>query len=625
MTKLKLQDAPRLYAKPEVLRRLQQPLQHDYLDGLAKKVVLHANRLCRTAPINESEKASYQLGTRETCNRLEVLTGAWVITQKDKYRNAAIQHLNALTRWNQISCEANPLTPKDTVMMFCLSYGELSAVVGLMYDLFKTTGLTTAEQEAFTSFLDKFLLRAALNCVDSPPWWANKDWSNWNGVCSGGMGILALAVYDDMPQAQKLIPFVEKSLHAYFQSYIANGGGCHEGTGYWNYGMNYAMRYLLSWENATGQKHKALDIPEIGESLYFPLDFTGITFGDNDGWGPCAFYFLLAERLGMKSAAMNAAVYLTKSPNDKRKKHIGADILYAANAIPSIENMEKLRVQHSQRKSPVARVYKGMDWAALADDNAFPSLRMAVRGGSSKISGHGMLDLLSIRCRVNDELIITDQQDGGYMATTFSRRGTELYGRSAASKSTLFVDGLGCNGNVTCKSTDIVKAPNWTGIRIDASSIYLPRWKEVFIGRLVMMVDKAYWLVVDRIQGKNIVDKHWMESRFHTDAHVKAGKNYASLRAGNERVQMTFASWQQGVLKQSTGMPSQPQITPTTIYRWMSDSASHDHLHVAAIVPGNKKAQVEITKSKNKTFNIKVSIPDQKARNIKLTTMLEPA
>jgi hypothetical protein len=97
-----------------------------------------------------------------------------------------------------------------------------------------------------------------------------------------------------------------------------------------------------------------------------------------------------------------------------------------------------------------------MDWAALADDEAFPTLRMAVRGGSSEIAGHGMVDLLSFRCRVNGELMITDQQDGGYMDTTFTRRGHEVYGRSAESKSTLFVDGLGCNTNVVCDKTQVV-------------------------------------------------------------------------------------------------------------------------------------------------------------------------
>ena len=436
---------------------------------------------------------------------------------------------------------------------------------------------------------------------------------------------MTLAIYEDRPEAQKLIPFVEKSLGEYFKSYIQNGGGCHEGTGYWNYGMNYAMRYVLSWENATGKKHPALNIPELGQSLNFPLDFTGITFGDNDGWHPTAFYFLLAKRLGLKAAAMNAAVYLNHAEALPKKHKLGADILYAASAIPTQESIAQLQAAHAKRKTPVARVYKGMDWAALSDDEAFPSLRMAVRGGSSEVSGHGMLDLLSIRCRVNGELMITDQQDGAYMQSTFSKRGMELYGRSAASKSTLFVDGLGCAGNVACDSTEVVKGPNWLGIRINAAQIYLPRWKDVFIGRLVMMVNKSYWLVVDRVQGKNVEDKHWIESRFHTTADAKTGRQSVSLKSGIQRMQLTFASLQATALQQSSGMPSQPHIPQTQIYRLMSKASSADHLQVTALVPGARKAKVEITRTKTDGFQLTITEPTDKTRRIKLTNDLQPA
>ncbi|MFU8781260.1 MAG: hypothetical protein ACNA71_09605, partial [Kiritimatiellia bacterium] len=268
-----LSPSPRLYVSQDTVDDLSDQLHTPYLQELADRVIERANALVKTMPVAEGKFPTYQSGTRTICNYADVLTGAWVLTKKPKYRAAAMRHIATLINWNQISCEANSLTPADTVMPFCLSYGELSAIVGLMYDLFRAD-MTDCEKAQFDGLLDKFLLRAALNGLASPPWWANKDWSNWNGVCAGGMGILALAICDDRPEAQKLLPFVEKSLGEYFKSYIQNGGGCHEGTGYWNYGMNYAMRYVLSWENATGKQHSALSIPEIGQSLHFPLDFT---------------------------------------------------------------------------------------------------------------------------------------------------------------------------------------------------------------------------------------------------------------------------------------------------------------------------------------------------------------
>jgi hypothetical protein len=55
-----------------------------------------------------------------------------------------------------------------------------------------------------------------------------------------------------------------------------------------------------------------LKIREIGRSLFFPVDFTGVTFGDNDGWHPGGFFFMLAKRTNHPDAALRAAAYLLK-------------------------------------------------------------------------------------------------------------------------------------------------------------------------------------------------------------------------------------------------------------------------------------------------------------------------
>ncbi len=607
-SKLKLISSPRLYARPDVMANLHS----QFLRATAQAVIRDADALVRAALLRESDvKVGYQSVTRPINCRLQNLTAAWVLTRKPKYRQAALRHLAGLRDWNQISCEANATIPASVPMAFCLTYGELSATVGVMYDLFRPA-MTADERRVFDGLLDKFLLSAALRCLDNPPWWANKSWSNWNGVCCGGMGIMALAICEDRPEAQKLIPFIEKSLALYFQSYVKNGGGCPEGTGYWNYAMNYAIRYVLSWENVTGKKHPALRIKELGQSLLFPVDFTGISFGDNDGWHPAAFYFLLARRLNLRHAALRAAAYLEARTGSRPNT---GDLLFAADAIPS-----DAEVARWKKKVLVARVYRGMDWAVLADDEVFPALRMAVRGGTAKIEGHGMLDLLSIRCRVNGELMITDQQDGGYMATTFAKRGHEIYGRSAHSKSTIFVDGLSCHSESVCDKTEVVKAPGILGIRVDASHIILPRWKDLFIGRLVLLVDNSYWLVIDQVTAKRPVDRHWLESRYHTLAAARRTGHSVSLRGGRERLQMTFAALGGGVLQESRGMPSQPRAQ-TNIFRWLGAEAASENLHVTALNPGRQRLSVTVSKTKAGRFLI--SVRGRRPRQIRLNGRLE--
>jgi hypothetical protein len=623
---LKLMDSPRLYVTAEVAANLEQKLHSPFLKSLEAQVLQDADRLVHTAPLKEGEAASWQAGTRSIDSRLQCLTAAWVLTRNERYRQAAIKHLDGLLQWNQISCETNTGTPAEPILPFCLSYGELANTTGLMYDLFRPA-MTEAEKQVFKGIFNKFLLKAALNCLTDPPWWANKEWSNWNGVCAGGMGVMALALYDDMPEAQKLIPFVEQSLGEYFKSYITNGGGCPEGTGYWNYGMTFAIRYLLSWENATGKNHPALEINELGQALFFPVDFTGITFGDNDGWGPMSFYFMLARRMNQPNAAMRAAAYLIKPLDLKIKRPstfaTTGDLLYAADLIPAATVMEQIRQAHEKVKVPVARVYSGMEWAVLADDEAFPRLRLSVRGGSNKFTGHGMIDLLSVRCRVNGELMITDAQGESYMPTTFGKRGHEIYGRSAASKSTLFVDGLGCHTDVTCDKTEVVQGKDILGIRIDGSHIYIPGWKNIFIGRLVLMVENSYWLVIDNVFSPNPVDGHWAESRFHTYVANKQGKDWVALKSGKERMMLSCAALGPAVLRESRSMPSNPAAAPTTIFRWMGETATNDNLHVVALNPGQKKLSLKVWKQKDGVYAIEITRSDGRKRTICLTADLK--
>ncbi len=625
MTPLVLAPSPRLYVSPEVAEDLHSTLHSPFLQTTAKRVLRDANWLTRAAPVVEGASPQYGQAGRWVQSHLECLTCAWVLTRKAKYRQAAMRHLAGLLKWNHISCEANVATPAEAELPYCLTYAEQSMTIGLMYDLFRPE-LTSDEQQIFFDVLDRFHLKEAVRCLDKPPWWVNKSWSNWNGVCCGGMGVMALALYDDRPEVRELIPFVEASLSEYFSSYVTNGGGCTEGTGYWNYGMNYAMRYVLSWENATGRRHSALQIKEIGRSLYFPLDFTGLSFGDNDNWHPTAFYFLLARRLKLHHAALRAATFLPERVNTTaRRTELFAengDLLYAATAIPDEHEMRRLEEAHRRKKVPVARIYKGMDWAALADDEAFPKLRMSVRGGHTKGGGHEMVDLLSFHCRVNGELMITDQADTDYLTTTFGRRGTDIYTRGPESKSTLFVEGLGCAKDVECDKTELVNGGGITGVRIDATHIYLQRLPVKFIGRLFLFVDNAYWLVIDQVVSKDRATLLGIESRFHTYASYHRSGRHVALKSGDERMQVTFAGAEPCVMQESRGMPPLPTGEQTSIFRWMGKERSPVNLHVVGLFPGRKKLGIEVRRKRGGAFVIGVTPPGARQREIHVSSRL---
>lgn len=618
---LKLAPHPRLWVPPDTINNLKDKLHTPYMKSAAARILQDADYLVTAEPLAQTESKTNQQGTRAIASHLKCLTTAYVLTREPKYRQAAMRHLANILNWKQISCEADVNTPAEAPMFFCLSYGEHCADIALMYDIFRPD-ITDDEKKIFNDVLDRFYLSQALRAYEKNPWWVNKEWSNWNGVCAGGMGMLALAFYDDRPEVQKLVPFVDKSLNEYFKSYITNGGGNHEGTGYWNYGMHYAVRYLLSYERATGRKHPAFDIPELAKSLNFPADFTKITFGDNDGWHPTGFFFMMAARTNQPDAAQRASSFIMNeippAPSPEARKRLdythSGDILYAADFIPTAETMTALKAEREKKKHPLARVYDGLGWAVLADDSVFPKLRLSARGGSSEVRGHGHLDLLAIKCMVNGVRFIEDQE-GGNMAVNFTARGTDLYERSPAAKSTLLVGGLGCEENVTTPNPDIIQGDGLLGIRLDGSKIYMHRWGRNFIGRLALMVEDRYWLIIDTAPGNTI------ESRFHTYAHVETGDNWALLTKSNQSLMMTFASVGPSAMQQSRGTPTFAQ-EQTKILRWMTTAPARDVLHVTAMNPGTEKLNVTVAKDDG-GYVIEVTGKDVAARTIRLTRDLK--
>lgn len=617
---LKLKPHPRLWVSQEDLDHLKNKVHSPHLKGMVETVLEDAEWLVSANLIQETDGGTYQQGTRAIASRLKNLTMAWAVTGEKKFRSAAMKNLENMMNWDQISCEARRGMGHEPLMYFCLSAGEHAADIALMYDLF-AQDITPEEKKIFNDVLDRFYLRAALNAKDRPPWWANKEWSNWNGVCAGGIGLLALAFYDERPEARSLIPFVEKSLSHYFRSYITNGGGNHEGTGYWNYGMHYAIRYLLSWEQATGKKHAAFDIPEIGKSLHFPVDFTKINFGDNDGWHPSGFFFMMANRTGQSDVIYRAAAHVYKSASAPKKKphpktllsRVSApDFLYAVKYIPTQASMEELHKSRQKVKLPFARVYEGLGWAAMADDTVFPSIRLGARGGSNRITGHGHIDVMSFKCRVNDMTLIEDQRGGGYSPVTFTGRGHHVYSRSAAAKSGLFVFGLSPMEDYETKSVTVHEGEWWKALRLDGTGLYLPRWRRRFVGRLFLMVDNAYFVIVD---GSSVGGG--LESRFHTYGELKNKKDWATFKRGNESLTATFASLGRGRLTRSQGTPEH-MGRPTKILRWFGNS----DVQVSALIPGVEKIDLQL-KRESGGVSIQLSGNGITSRSLKVSRDLK--
>ncbi len=118
----------------------------------------------------------------------------------------------------------------------------------------------------------------------------NSGWTrarhNWNQVCNGGLGIAALAVGPEMPEAAgEILAGALRSVRLPMAEFDPDGAW-QEGPGYWNYATSYNVYFLAALETALGTDFGLSAAPGFGETGWFPIYMTGPlgrTFNYADG------------------------------------------------------------------------------------------------------------------------------------------------------------------------------------------------------------------------------------------------------------------------------------------------------------------------------------------------------
>lgn len=124
---------------------------------------------------------------------------------------------------------------------------EISLGIALVYDW--CHGALSEEQRAALrdALLNESLRRYAIS-VDGDPreWWFEHEINNWRGVCHGGMGVAALALYHESEEARRLARINREQIPRIYEQVVREDGGGHEGVGYHHYGIAYATYALMA-------------------------------------------------------------------------------------------------------------------------------------------------------------------------------------------------------------------------------------------------------------------------------------------------------------------------------------------------------------------------------------------
>jgi hypothetical protein len=620
-TKLIPNPHPRLYMGPDVLARVRRRTKHGLLQTAAAQVERDAAHYAEMPPLTYPRNVhnEHLHRAREVQTRVMALLVRWAQTGEECCRRAVLDYvklMNSWSCWSWITWRQNKYEPNA---IFDLSYGENSVTLALAYDWLYDT-LSDKERALVLDVARRRALGPFVYHVAHKQW---PDWynftNNWNAVCSGGGGVLALAMYEDLPEARKAVAIAERTLPKFMGTLKAGGGGWVEGTGYWNYGMCYAFRYMMSFGNTTGKSHPLMRLPILRKTMSFPFDFSPhgnpCSFGDNNRWSPLPFHYAAASRFGQRDVMAKLDAHLEEAHGNGK----GGHWRNAAEWLALHPGKANRRTR--SREGRTVRLYKGLDWGVLADDKADPELHLSYRGGTTRVP-HSNRDLLSFHCVVGRERMIASLSPAEYLDTTGSSRRMEMFENGPWAKNTIFINGVGITEGSSLDRTELIKLPGADGVRLVATSAMGemrdgPMAK--FCGRAILMLEERAYLIVDRASLHQVGR---MESRMHTHAEVKCLESGATLKGETERMRVSYACNVPAVFRAAGDAPTRPTDPESTLLRWCIVDQHKDITMATLLCPGSGAASVEIA-TEGSRLAITVTTRTWK-RKISLTKQLRP-
>ncbi len=629
-SKLSLRSSPRLFITSEHIQRLRRSSRNSFLRDLQKTVSAEAEEYLASSRLtyDRSGHNAHLVRAREVQKRVWTLLVEYLRTGELRFRDGAVADIRRMAGWKYWSWIRWREGNSDPNAIFDLSYGENSATLALAWDILKDT-LSEEERNLFVETAQVRALRPFLRETQRPSdgctrWYCHET-CNWNTVCAGGGGMLALAMYEQVPEAAKVLARAETSIDALMRKGLAQiDSGWSEGVGYWNYAFRYAFLYLLSWENALGRRHPLMRLKTVCRTLDFPLLFSpngrAAAFSDNNRWTPMPFHLAAARALDhsdVVTEVMNLTQKAVEHKTDPYWELVSGQ--WPWSALLLLFYPEKI-VSFPQVQKNVLRLYRGLDWGVMADQWPRPGFSATVRGGSTRIP-HANRDLLSWNLVVGDEAFVRCVDHLPYLDTTFGRQRWELFDLSPQAKNVFLINGAGLLEPGFVKTTTVNLGTGMPGIRMDATDSTGMARSDVpvarFCGRLFVMLDKRSLLIVDRLSSNYTA---LFESRMHTPVPVAFEEESAVLKGRKHRVCVRYASTAPASLFRAEDARVMPVPGETsTMLRWITNGLQTDAV-LATLVIADSDGHVCIDREKN-GYTVRAQV-GKKTKILRLTPKL---
>ncbi len=519
---------PYLFFTAQDVPALKARLQHEPFATRWQTLLHHAESCLHRSPPspgNVMRNSRNSLGVAGTC------AFAYALGGDARYGARAKAELEAMLRADTWHTGYSWNRGAD------LSTAELCAAFALVWDWCYDT-FTPAERDAVRAAVLRLGIKPYLLSVEQAhDWWVTNPVTNWRGVCNGGCGLAALALYDECPEARHASDLAWNGLQDFMRKDVLEDGGGHEGVMYWTYGMQFSNYFLTAASRMRGDDGGVFETYTRKLAGYWSIYMQGPD-------GKFANFNDMDER--------TAAGLYSRNPRDNEggpnsplcalfEAHVpGGDplLLWAADnggANFYWEGASPFWFLYRRDCPPAgpepklqdAVLFRGAGHAILSS----PSLWFVLNGGWTSNASHSNDDLGSYVLVANGERFVNDP---GYGIT------------ATGDHSSILVDGRGQPRNVSGKFLRFGKGKDFSCLACDLSSCYpgtsLTRWV-----RHAVMVDGRYIVLLDDLASSAPAQFDW---RLQSRRPVRQDQGTAMTLVGSQTDMHVIVAAPQGAVVQ---------------------------------------------------------------------------
>lgn len=407
-----------------------------------------------------------------------------------------------------------------------LNTAEICYALAMVYD-WCYDALSESERQKIRTAIETKGIQHYLHSIEGKQqdFWVDNPVSNWAGVVNGGVGLAALAIYNESEDARKAVNYAQTYIPQFLDHVFLKDGGGHEGVMYARYGELFALYFLMAEQRLFGPDLEFLEqfnqkLAGYWDVYLFAPDSKYANFNNmneptfNVLWGSHHGYS------GGPNSDINALMenFAGGDPLLLWAADNGAPRFYWEGASPWFFLWRRGEPDHvavnEKPELQEAVLFRGAGHAVFQSEK----LWLAYNGGWISNKSHNNKDIGSFILVVDEERMVNDPGYGD---------------GHAMNHSTVVINGKdqirGRAGKYLCFGS----GENFHYLATDITNVYDKSDLEKFI-RHMLMVNGKYIVMLDEVKVKNNAEMEW---RLQTRSEAETfGNGHAVINGKDHRM-----------------------------------------------------------------------------------------